>query len=287
MKHESIFLKVKKYYSDPITEYKKISSFIKNKDCYYHNYSWTVFDVFDHSFMFSESLRGVYASLSDCLKLNIEKLDSYKNVSDFSSLEQNLQDDLVDEFLTYCEILVCMYKLGAKNILVKDSHNIEGKGYLQTLEMIQISLKSMNYKIINLDSYDNEEVEIIKINPVAEYVAEESAESIGKAIIIYLGARDSDLKEKENRLHNLIDLLEPLLSKYSSHDRIGKVKQFVQLIRHPEQYKAKKEYFWFFENKTKYLDYIFDMCIYVQQYAVLSEHIIEFDKLSIVENDKN
>lgn len=274
--HKSIFVIIKDYNSNPVAEYTKLLSFLSNKTCYEYYGSFSVFDLFRDYFGYCESLRPIYEDFDDCLNKNISMLNDYKEVYDFNSIDEKIQENLLDEFLTFCEIVGCMFKVITKTFVKFHLHDrdFNQKIFEQAIEMLNTSLKSINYALSDND--ENDEVEVIKINPIAEYVASQAKPNLREAIVAYLGARDSDPFDKESKLHLIIDLIEPILAKYHTQESIGKVKEFVQLIRHPEIYKEKKEYNWFFEDKSKYLDDIFDMCIFVVQFANSKVTITKF-----------
>ena len=150
--------------------------------------------------------------------------------------------------------------------------------YLQAIDVINVSLKSLNHKIIYFDEKEYL-FEVIKIDPESEMVAAQSEPTIKSAILHYLGARDNDIKEKENRLHQLIDLLEPSFDKYKNDNTVKDIKEYIQMVRHPEIYKAKKEYDWFFKDKKEYLDRLFSLCVYIQQFVISKETLKEFKQL--------
>jgi len=158
------------------------------------------------------------------------------------------------------------------------NYYLEKDTFIQFLEIISTSLKSMNFKI-EIVNEEIGDVKIIKDNPEAECVAKQSPKNIREAIIDYLGSRDSDSKEKEKSLHHLIDMLELTLEKYENADIVNKVKEYVQLVRHPEKKKEQKEYAWYFKDKTSYFDLIFSMCIFVQEYSLTKDSIEKFGSL--------
>ncbi|MDD4157407.1 MAG: hypothetical protein PHY08_12630, partial [Candidatus Cloacimonetes bacterium] len=273
--HKSIFLKVKEYNGNPIDEYNKISSFL-NKKCYY-NYS--IYSLLNDNFQCSTLLRINYIDFDNCLNSVIKNLDVYAD-SDFSYLEEGTQEILLDDFLTYCELITHIYFVTYNNYIKRiwDDTHFDKNIYIQLIDLIKASLKSMNHDIKMIDD-DTSEVLAIKCNPEAESVAEQSPTSLKEAIIYYLGSRDNDLEEKENRLHKIIDLLEPILKKYKELDAVKKVEEYVQLIRHSELKKNEENYKWFFENKGDYIDDIFMMCIFVKEYEITKTNIKKFESL--------
>jgi hypothetical protein len=155
---------------------------------------------------------------------------------------------------------------------------INNEALSQFYEMLQTSLKSMNYELIPLD--DDEKVEVKKIDPGAEHTASISEPTIKNVIIKYLGIRDRDLPGKVTTVHCFVDLLEPTLKKYQTDSMVGKIKMFLQVIRHPEIKKAEKGWEWYFQNEANYIDDVFEMCIFVQNYRLTKDIISNFTKQS-------
>ena len=80
----------------------------------------------------------------------------------------------------------------------------------------------------------------------------------------------------------MIDLLEPELKKYENQDKIGLIKSYCQIMRHPETKGKEKQYQWFMNNPDKYLDDVFELCIYVLQYDIINTTLKQF-----TENTRN
>lgn len=282
--HKSIFVKVKDYKSDPVCEFKKIKNFISKAICYQNHY--TIWHLFLDCFPYCKSLRSNYINFGDCIDKNTTELQKYNEQKNFETLPEEVQDELLDEFLTFSEIIACMYRVTYYNFFNNHPrYELENNIFEQGIEMLASSLKSINYEFkYRSDNRNDEVVDVIKINPEAEYVASQTKPTLRQAIISYLGARDTDIGDKELKLHAIIDLIEPLLKKYSNENKIGSVKQYSQLIRHPEIYRKEPKYSWFFKNKKKYLDYIFDMCIYVIEYDVVKKNLDDFNHMTPNEN---
>ncbi|MCR5308421.1 MAG: hypothetical protein K6E24_05455, partial [bacterium] len=178
---------------------------------------------------------------------------------------------------------VCLYFVTYKYYLYSEriwnDRNFDKDTYLQFIDIIKTSLKSINhdYKVIEEDNY---EIVVFKNNPDAECVAEKSPKKLKDAIYYYLGTKDSEVEEKENRLHIIIDLIEPLLKKYKNENNlISKTEEYVQLIRHPEIKKNESQYKWFFNDKKAYLDELFMLCVFVKEYDLSKDTIKEFEGL--------
>ena len=271
MIHKSIFNKLSEYKGNPISEYNKISKFAKTRKCIS---DYNFYQLFEIKFQICKLLRSYYASFYDCIDEYTREFEQYQN-SFFETLENEIQLKLLDSFLSYCEILLCLFCVTL--------HSYSNKNYYlnsnicdQFLDIIKTSLKSMNYKIEIFDAKIGN-IKIIKDNPEAECVAKQSPKNIRQAIIDYMGSKDSNLKEKEQNLHTLIDLLEPTLKKYENDVIIGKVKEYTQLIRHPEVKKEEKQYAWFYKDKSSYFDSIFSMCIFIQEYNLTKITIKDFE----------
>lgn len=113
------------------------------------------------------------------------------------------------------------------------------------------------------------------INPIAEVISVESSNDISNAIMGFLGNRD--IKTKEKYLHDFIELLEPTIKRYADQPLIKKIKEYVQLLRHPEAKKEEENYKWYFNNKKKYINKIFELCLFVQQYDLAKNTVKEFE----------
>lgn len=273
MIHKSIFVKLSEFKGDPISEYLKISKFAKTKDCMSFV---TFYDAFDNNFELCKLLRSHYCDFYDCIDQYIVLLEEYKDYS-FKTLTDSIKLKLLDYFLYYCEILLCMFFVTI-NSYSNEPNRLNSDTFVHFFEIISISLKSMNYKI-EITNRDIGEVKIIKDNPEAECVAKQSPKNIREATIDYLGSKDSDLKEKEQNLLTLINMLEPTLVKYQSDKIIKYVKEYTQLIRHPEEKKKEKVYSWYFKDKSSYFDPIFNMCIFAQEYSLTKDTIQKFESL--------
>lgn len=271
--HKSIFLSINDYKSDPITEIKKIDKVLQ-KECGYYT---TIYSFLKQSFVQSKVLRSRFVDLDDCVDSLIYNISHNYNCYCFETLDSNTQTIIFNEFFNYCEVIFHLLFLAYK-YKKKYINDFDENVYLQAIDVINVSLKSLNHKIIYLDEKEYL-FEVIKIDPESEIVAAQSENTIKQAILHYLGARDNNIKEKENRLLQLIVLLEPNIKKFKNESSISKVSEYVQLIRHSEEKKKEKEYQWYYDNKEKYLDYIFAMCIYAQHYFITKDVINTFEKL--------
>lgn len=277
--YKSLFERLKNYSSNPIDEYYKISSLLDEAivDNYYQNRLYT---FLSDAFLYCEELRGYYTSLDSCIEENCSNLNNsdYPAKSYYQSLSEEEQDVLLDEFLTYCQILLtCLSYLNANANAILSKHfcNIINKEIVnQFTELILYSLKSFNYKCVLNKGCLN--VEIAMINPVAEVIALESSENVHNAIMGFLSNRD--IKTKEKYLHDFVDLLEPTIKTYSDQSLVKKIKEYVQLLRHPETKKEEIDYKWYFNNKRKYIDKLFELSLFIQQYDLSKQIVDEFEK---------
>lgn len=271
--YKSIFDRINNYVSNPVDEYFKIKKFVDSTYCVNRN---TVFDVLEEFFVFSKELSSVYGDINDCLLDNTSLIFNYCNAlpakNYFNNLNDSLKENLTNEFLCYIQVLrtILEYVLEPNNTPIGlDNTVIE-----QFINLVDTSLKSIGYKI---DAIKNR-VEIMKIDPVSESVADQSPKNISDAIIYFLCSRT--IEDKERSLHELIDLLEPTFKKYSDQPIVNKAKRYSQLLRHPEINKNDERYKWFYSNKSSYIDELFSLCVFVQQYSISKSITSKFDRLS-------
>ena len=275
--YKSLFERLKNYSSNPIDEYHKLKSFLENAivDRYYDLYLST---LLSEAFLCCRELRSYFVSLEDCVKTNCSNLEKYQIPADYYLLlSENEKETALDEFLTFCQVqLTCLSYLKKNAQQILHNHyinNFESEVVVQFGELIGSSLNSFNYKCAFAKESLN--VEIVLNNPVAEVIALESTKDISEAIIGFLSNRD--IKTKEKYLHDFIDMLEPTLKKYSDQSLIKRTKEYIQLLRHPEIKKESKEYKWYFNNKRKYIDKLFELCLMVQQYDLCKQIIDDFE----------
>lgn len=277
MIYKSIFDKLKDYKSNPIDEFNKIRDYVENLCLYY---DVKLFSYLRVAYKYCDEFRSVFPELDDLLDSNcstISNIQSHGKKYDeyFNDIQK---ESLLDEYLTYCQVLLIL-------IFAFKSNKQEITGYLMDIDtdnsetdyclsLISNSLKSFGYKYVK--SSDSCNVEIISDNPIGESVAAMSSNTISDVIYSYLGTRD--VKAKETYLHNFIDLIEPLIKKYSEQSMVKKIRQYVQLVRHPETKKEQKEYRWYFSDKKQYLDDLFMMCLFIQQYDISNNIVCEFDR---------
>lgn len=270
--HKSIFERLEKNYSNPLDEYIKISSFISEKECFYSD---SIYLCFYKLFPYCEPLRKHYSNLSECIQENLGILANYHyGVGNdiYEGFDHEIKEEILDSFLTYIEIISCILCVFKKYYpSVFGSAHINKPNLNQLEEMIDESLRSINYKI---EEKNPNNVVIIKSDPISEQVAEQSSPNMKVAFLNYLSIRNGDIKGKEKALHDIIDLLEPDFKKFENTSIINSVKEYAQIIRHPEIKKNQKEYEWFVDNKNLYLDQLFTLCVFTQQY-VLSKSIID------------
>lgn len=277
MVYKSIFDRLKNYKSNPINEYNKISNYIENL---YFNYSDSFLSYLNEAHYYCNDFRIIFPELNELLDSTCGTISSYTSIKNFDNyFSDDKKETLLNEFLTYCQIILTLifvfrkHKNDITNYNMTVDVNNSDTDYCLTL--ISTSLKSFGYKYICPNN--DHGVEIISENPIAESVAAMSDNTISDPIYLYLGTRD--IKAKETYLHDLIDSIEPLLKKYSDQNLIKKIREYVQLVRHPEVKKDEKEYKWFFENKKQYLDELFMACIFIQQYDLTKALINKFEIL--------
>lgn len=276
--HKSIFDLIEEYKSDPITEYKKIDDFIRNTYCVDCE---TIYDTLKEMYPLCEKLFTTYPTFEKCLDVFTTSIEENKNYL-FSWLSDNFKKDVLKDFLNYCEVLSHIAHFSLKS-MGESNNNRQSQciahSFKGLLSIVKTSLKSMGFKLIVLDE-NSLETRAIKINPQAEFVAAHSPQNIRETIICYLAARDGDITAKENELHRLIDLLEPTFKKCreSPISDIKDIKEYTQLLRHPEVKKNETGYKWFYDdkNKEKYLDDLFSMCVFVEEYELVKENLKVF-----------
>lgn len=272
----SIFDRVKNYKSNPIKEFDKISGFVENTNCTsYH----TIETLFDSLFPCSEELSSIYTDYAHCISDCTSNLSEYN--LDYNNEQYNYFDDdtkelLLNEFLTFIQIIQTFLNLILKNknrFMFFKNQEIDFNVFTHLSLLIENSLKCFNYKAVC--SNDNFNAEIIKADSIAECVADQSPKNISEAILQYLGSRD--LTAKERKLRDFIDLLEPVFKKYKDQKVVSKACEYSQLFRHPETKKNEPQYKWFYNNKSKYIDNVFALCLFSQQYSLSKEIIDEFE----------
>lgn len=271
---KSLFLKLSEFKGNPIDEYIKIEEFMHRKvnglnDFYY---------FFDLVFPYCNLLNGHYTNFEKCINDNVINLIKNKNTS-FIDLDENSQEICMSDFINYAEII--LYSI---NIFTKKYRNLEYKVYYQPNTMLFVQLNNLiktSLESMCLNVYSNEnngEIKIIKKNCVAEVIASQSSFDIKDSIIEYLSINKENLKERRRVLLELIDSLEQTMSNFSKCNVISSIKMYSQLLRHPELNKSKGQYKWFYQKENEYLDDLFLMVLFVQQYKLTKEIVNKFDK---------
>lgn len=274
--HKSIFDLIDEYKSDPITEYEKINNFIRNTDCVDYE---TIYDTLKRWYPLCEKIFTTYPTFEECLDVFTKSIKENR-IYLFSSLSDNSKKDVLDDFLNYCEALSHIVCFSLKTI-GESNNNRQSQCIVRSfkglLSVVKTSLKSMGFKL-EISDKDSLETRAIKINPQAEFVAARSPQNIRETIICYLAARDGDITAKENELHRLINFLEPTFKNYNRESPISDIKGYTQLLRHSEVKKSETGYKWFNDNKNKekYLDDLFSMCVFVEDYQLVKENLKEF-----------
>lgn len=195
------------------------------------------------------------------------------------------EEKTIDEFLSFCEILAHMKAVVEATCFeeIMQSDDFDNDLWNQFSDMLQSSLKSIGYELKEMDE-EKHEFEAIKINSEAESVAARSPKGIRKLVFEYLGTRDKDEKTKERVLLDLINELAPALKSYNKNDenvakRVKKVGEYLQLMRHPAENREKEKNSWFYGNEELYLDDLFNLCIFVQNYELTKKTIEKFQSL--------
>lgn len=279
--HKSIFSQLAEYKSDTLTEYCKIDQLIAMR-C--GIYAESLSNVFEAIFSLSIRMRGYYVNYDDCIKRNTNQLSkNRKNI--YADLPCETQCAVTEEFLKYCEIIAHLIAVLClpNNQSIVSRYYLNKEVYSQLVEMIQNSLHSIGYELVQEDAKTHT-YSAIKINPEAESVAARSPKGIRKLVFEYLGTRDKDDKTKERVLLDLINELGPALKSYNKNDenvakRVKKVGEYLQLMRHPAENREKEKNSWFYGNEELYLDDLFNLCIFVQNYELTKKTIEKFQSL--------
>ena len=279
--HKPIFEKLYNgYETNPIKEYNKINCILDKHFCTDWRYGC------DSSYLTLNNLFSIYYENSKILSINFVDFNSClgeltDNLRDYRShhfnyLTSDVKDKLFEEYFNFCEIIFHMISIVDNHFNEFEKNRINWNQSLmdQLIGMINNALKSMNYKIIKKESNI---FNVIKIDLNAEIVAAQSDESIKKTILLYLATRDNKIEDKKSYLLKLINLLEPVFNKYNN-EPISSVKEYAQLLRHPEMKKTENKYKWFYENECEYLDKLFSMCLFVQHYAITKNTLKDFNQ---------
>lgn len=301
-------VKVKEYVSNPFEEYKRLNTFL-NQECYFRD---TIYDFLETYYDKCQSLYFVHYTLNECINAYCKIIPQYLNNEKFNydDLEEGIKQEILYDFLNYCEILYCVIdaiendadfnyygRVGLNREIISDFKSI-----------IKVSLSSVGYKL-EVTSDPIERIKIFKNNSEIEFVTNYTNDRINYAIKGYLGIRNEEIQEKEEKLLALITYLLPSINKYKIIEEkqnlvwkelgkdhlveslFNKISGYVQLVKHTDEREEKKnqqakQYKWYYEEKNKYLDDVFNLCICVQSYNIYKEKnekakniVSKFDKL--------
>lgn len=274
MERKTLTQLIEEYKSDPLTEFRKINRFITKTDL---ASDYSCFDGISEGYLLCEQMSSIFPDLQECLCSWAASLYDVEDSVCFSSLAAEKKEQILCDFLVYCEVLLTSLVFCVTTLLdfFRYKYGFTEAALQQPIRIIKASLKSVGYTI----SVEPETrlVEARKIDPVAEEVAEGSNPDIKQAILSYLSSKPNDLQGKRTRLWALIDAMAPTFSKYRNEKLVEKAREYSQLIRHPEKRKEKK-FQWFFEDEKANLDTLFRLLLSAQQYVVGSEIKDEFDK---------
>lgn len=217
-----------------------------------------------------------YADLDDAMRDLIEIDENrYLNLTyDFECIVDNIinsQVDLtLDSFLDYLEFFWTLFNsncnsrdlsANAKQIALIVFNDCEKLGY---------SFKNDN---------DNEKVfKVMLKNPEAEAVALQVKENVKDKIYRYLMIRNGKVNDKRECIKSLADDVEVICKTYTSIKEYGKLKHFIQCVRHTKD-TPKKEYPFYYEDEEKWLDKIFDMIIGILSFTKTKEIVEEIIEL--------
>ena len=268
--HKSIFLQINEFKTDPISEFNKIESFIEDTYC---ASNIRIIHLLNDIFPYSKILSSNFISFINCAETITNSLSIHKN-DDFKKLDASTQELILEQYLNFSEILLSLFYTFIYEVKNHSHRNFYENILKQFENLIITSLSKLGYnsELINKIDY---ETRVFKKNEEAEMVAAQSSKNIKDTIIAYLSTRDNDIDGKNNELHNLIDLLEPTFSKYND-GIVKEIREYAQLLRHPVKNNERDEYKWFYEDKGKYIDKIFSMCIFAQHYELTKEDLKSF-----------
>ena len=184
----------------------------------------------------------------------------------------NLNGELtLDSFLDYLELYKTLFSLNRSYI----SNNIE-----QIKQIIEYDCNKLGYFF--LKDEETNAFKVILKNPEAESVALSVNKSTRDKIYEYLSIRCGNIEEKRKCIKSLADDVEITLNQYSNIKEYGKLKQFIQCVRHTKD-NPKKEFPFYYDNEETWLDNIFEMIIGILSFTKTKEiisNIIELENSS-------
>lgn len=272
---ESVLEKLMMSTTNVENEFKKIKELLGYSDFYYRR---SLVEFFEEEFSSFKEIRKYFSSYEDCEnKIIPTLLEAYKHGN--SAHQKDLDDKVLEEFLDFCE--VHFYLIMETTKLNISNYKIDVLMHLK--DLIETSLQKLCYKIIK--SNNEFGFLIIKENPVIETIALASDNDTEKIIFDYLDYKNQDEYSKESILHKFIDKLENIM-KEDNEQLVHSIREFAQIIRHPEQKKKEAKYKWFFDDCISNMDKLFLLCLYVQQRVVVKEILDEFCKEKKTANEK-
>lgn len=289
---ESVFTRLENYKGNPLDEYVKILNLIKNEYCYEGK---TIFGIFEYCFSSSQLLRSRHVDFESCLKTYLPEITRVTQLNEvnYGSPFKGDEEKTFDEFLSFCELLAHMKAVAEETYVneIMQSDEFDINLWNQFSDMVRTSLKSIGYELEEIDE-EKHKFEAVEINPEAEIVAEQAPKEVRTLIFEYLGAREDDKKNRERVLLDLITELLPTLKRYKQNDenaaiRLKKVSEYVQLMRHSAENREKEKNSWFYGNKGHYLNDLFNLCIFVQNYELTKKTIEKFQSLEVETTKEN
>lgn len=217
-----------------------------------------------------------YVNFDDAMRDLIEIDGNYCLYSDddfgfFLDRMINLHVDLtLDSFLDYLEFFWTLFNSNRKSRYLDANAK-------QIALIVYNDCEKLGYTFKNDD--DNEEVfKVMLKNPETEAVALQVKENTRDKIYRYLMIRNGKVNDKRECIKSLADDVEVICKKYSSIKEYGKLKHFIQCVRHTKD-TPKKEYPFYYEDEEKWLDKIFDMIIGILSFTKTKEIVEEIVKL--------
>lgn len=249
---ESIFEKYKKEKVNYKSECEKIRDLVNQ-----HTFSFNT--------IFSESKVNYFGvnfmdALSSITKFDFGSVPSYSN---------GFEDPINDNEITFTMFLDILEF--CKNVLI-DYSKFGKQCFVQLNKIVDINAQRLGYGFRK----DNDGNECLySKNPQAEAMAILSPETISDKIYDYLMIREGGVSEKRNCLKSLADDVEVICDKYNGDQKLKKIKQIMQCVRHPKEQMILK-YPFFFEHEEKWLDNLFKMFLYSFSFGDSSEVIQKF-----------
>lgn len=190
------------------------------------------------------------------------------NINDAIEMLCENYDGEIDLFRDICELYLT-------SIHFINDYYTDGIIIKQIESIIKNDLRILGYEPI----FDEDE-QVFRsklVSPEAEIVSCNTSKEISEKINNYLCLKYHEVEEKRKELKSLCDDVERYCSS-SKDNNIKKLRQFYQCVRHTKD-NPKKEFPFYYEDESKYLDMIFEMIVDVLGYIDLESKVKEIIKL--------